>query len=275
MKSSDPLFDAVESFFVDYLKLARGCSACTLRSYRDTLRLLFEYAARVRSLAVDRLRIVEFDAELILNFLNHLEAERHNRVSTRNCRRAALRSFFAHLLRRHPEHAGRLARIIALPPKRHPPAPPRYLDPPDVQLLLRHPDRNTPVGRRDYALILFLYNTGARVSEATALRFMAKTCCLARLCICGGRGKKNACLHCGRKPWRRSRHYFRLQRSFPNDLYSGTFVAEGSLDTASITSSPTTAQRFIRLIRDFQQKYGRTSCAIPARFRCSKPEWIL
>jgi site-specific recombinase XerD len=169
MKSSDPLFDAVESFFVDYLKLARGCSACTLRSYRDTLRLLFEYAARVRSLAVDRLRIVEFDAELILNFLNHLEAERHNRVSTRNCRRAALRSFFAHLLRRHPEHAGRLARIIALPPKRHPPAPPRYLDPPDVQLLLRHPDRNTPVGRRDYALILFLYNTGARVSEATAV----------------------------------------------------------------------------------------------------------
>ncbi len=113
MKLPDPLFDAVETFFVDHLKLARGCSPCTLRSYRDTLRLLFEYAGRVRSLSVDRLRIVDFDADLIFGFLNHLEGDRHNRVSTRNCRRAALRSFFAHVLRRHPEHAGRLARIIA------------------------------------------------------------------------------------------------------------------------------------------------------------------
>jgi site-specific recombinase XerD len=170
MKSPDPLFDAVESFFVDHLKLARGCSPCTLRSYRDTLRLLLEYAGRVRKLSADRLRIVDFDADLILAFLNYLEEGRHNRISTRNCRLAAVRSFFLHLLRRHPEHAGRLTRIVALPPKRHPPAPPRYLDPHDVQLLLRHPDRDTPAGRRDYALILFLYNTGARVSEATAVR---------------------------------------------------------------------------------------------------------
>jgi len=169
MISPDPLFDAVETFFTDYLTLTRGCSACTLRSYRDTLRLLLEYAGHVHGRPADRLRIADFDAELILGFLNHLEEKRHNRVSTRNCRRAALRSFFAHLLRRHPEHAGRLARIIAVPPKRYPPAPPRYLDPPDVQLLLRHPDRGTPIGRRDYALILFLYNTGARVSEATGV----------------------------------------------------------------------------------------------------------
>ena len=169
MKSPDLLFDTIEAFFVDHLKLARGCSPCTLRSYRDTLRLLFEYTGHARSRSADRLRIVDFDADLILAFLNHLEKDRHNRISTRNCRLAAVRSFFLYLLRRHPEHAGRLSRIIALPPKRHPPAPPRYLDPPDVQLLLRQPDRDTPAGRRDYALILFLYNTGARVSEVTAV----------------------------------------------------------------------------------------------------------
>jgi site-specific recombinase XerD len=166
MKSSDFLFDAVESFFVDYLKLARGSSSCTLKSYRDTLRLLFEYASRARNVPVDRLRLVDFDAELILAFLNNLESVRGNQVSTRNCRLSALRRFFKYVQRRHPEHAGRMARIIVLPPKRHPPAPPCYLDPPAVQSLLCSPDRHTSVGRRDYALILFLYNTGARVSEA-------------------------------------------------------------------------------------------------------------
>ncbi len=169
MKRTDPIFDAVQSFFNDYLHRTRGCSRRTLESYRDTLRLFFEYAASARGVPVDRLHLVDLDADLILAFLDYLEGTRHNRVSTRNCRLAALHSFFAHVLRRNPDEAGRLARIIALPSKRHSPAPPRYLDPPVVQSFLRKPDRQTPSGRRDFALLLFLYNTGARVSEAAAV----------------------------------------------------------------------------------------------------------
>ena len=170
MKQPDVIFDAVESFFVDYLQRTRGCSRCTLESYRDTLRLFFDYAAQSKHVPVDRLRLADFDADLVLAFLESLECKRHNRISTRNCRLAGLRSFFAHVLRRNPDHAARLARILALPPKRHSLSPPRYLDPPLVQSLLRNPDRQTPTGRRDYALLLFLYNTGARVSELTALK---------------------------------------------------------------------------------------------------------
>jgi site-specific recombinase XerD len=169
MKKLDPIFDSVESFFVEHLKLARGCSPCTLKSYRDTLRLLFEYTCQSRNHSIDHLTLDDFDVELVLAFLNHLERTRRNRVSTRNCRLTAVRSFFAHVLRRHPEHAGRLARILALQTKRYPSAPPRHLEPPAVRALLRHPDRQTPAGRRDYALILFLFNTGARVSEATGV----------------------------------------------------------------------------------------------------------
>jgi integrase/recombinase XerD len=169
MKPADLIFDSVESFFIDYLQRTRGCSRCTLASYRDTLRLFFAHAVRARRAPLDRLCVTDFDVDLVVEFLESLERERHNRVSTRNCRLAALHSFFAHVLRRHPEHAGRLARILALPSKRHSPAPPRYLDPPVVRLLLRAPDRQTAAGRRDYALLLFLYNTGARVSEAIAV----------------------------------------------------------------------------------------------------------
>jgi integrase/recombinase XerD len=93
-----------------------------------------------------------------------------NAIVITKCRLAALHSFFSHVLRRHPDQAARLSRILALPSKRHPQAPPRYLDPPIVQALLRAPNRETASGQRDYALILFLYNTGARVSEAIAVQ---------------------------------------------------------------------------------------------------------
>jgi site-specific recombinase XerD len=169
MKQPDPIFDAVESFFVDYLQRTRGCTHCTLTSYRDTLRLFLDYAAQSKKVPLERLRLVDFEATLVLAFLDHLESKRHNSVATRNCRLAALHSFFAHVLRSHPDHAGQLARILALPPKRQASSPPQYLDPPVVQTLLRNPDRQSPAGRRDYALLLFLYNTGARVSEVTAL----------------------------------------------------------------------------------------------------------
>src|ERR1035441_8482726 len=106
------------------MKLLRGASQRTLASYRDALRLLFDYASRARNTSIDRLRLADFDADLIAAFLQHLERDRHNQVSTRNCRLAALDSFFSHVLRRQPEEAGRLARILALPRKRHPLAPP-------------------------------------------------------------------------------------------------------------------------------------------------------
>ena len=170
MKAVDPIFDAVQSFFIDYLQRMRGCTHCTLASYRDTLRLFLEYAAQAKKIPVDRLRLADFEADLVLGFLGYLERTRHNSVATRNCRLAVLHSFFAHVLRSHPDHAGHLARILALPPKRYSAAPPRYLDPPVMQALLRHPNRQSLSGRRDYALLLFLYNTGARVSEVTMLR---------------------------------------------------------------------------------------------------------
>jgi site-specific recombinase XerD len=170
-RTSDPLFATVESFFSDYLQRIRGARPLTLVSYRESLRLFFEYVEKARGIRIDRLRLSDLDAELVVDFLEHLEHDRHNSVGTRNNRLAALHSFFAHALRRWPDHAGRLARIVALPSKRRVQPPPRYLEPPAVQALLHSLDCQTAKGRRDYALLLFLFNTGARVSEAIAVRF--------------------------------------------------------------------------------------------------------
>jgi site-specific recombinase XerD len=98
-----------------------------------------------------------------------IEAEGRS-VSTRNLRLTALRSFTHHLVRRDPTLAGEYQRILSIPSKKTTTPVVTYLEPEEVAVLLRQPDRRRTNELRDYALLLFLYNTGARIAEALALR---------------------------------------------------------------------------------------------------------
>jgi site-specific recombinase XerD len=170
-RGTDPLLRLVESFFTDYLRRLRNASRHTVISYRDTLRLFFSFVADDKRCSVADLGIEDLTADRTMRFLDHLEQVRHNSVATRNARLTALRSFFRHLVRHDPTHAGQFGRVLSVPPKR--PAAPAittYLEPEEVRVLLAQPDRRRPWGLRDYALLLFLYNTGARISEALTMR---------------------------------------------------------------------------------------------------------
>lgn len=172
MKSATPsLLSLVQSFFQQHLTQARGASPHTIRAYRDTLQLFFEYVARQRHCGVERLALEEVTSQRVLDFLLDLETHRGNRAATRNCRLAALRSWVKHLLRHDPAHADQYARILTLPAKRTPHVQPDYLEPEQFHLVLDQVDLDTPRGLRDGALLLFLYNTGARVSEALHVRW--------------------------------------------------------------------------------------------------------
>jgi integrase/recombinase XerD len=105
-----------------------------------------------------------------MEFLDHLEANRGVRPVTRNLRLSALRTFFTHLIRHDPSRAGQYQRVLSLPSKRVTERPVTYLEPEEVDIVLQQPDRRTAIGERDHALILFLYNTGARISEALSVR---------------------------------------------------------------------------------------------------------
>jgi integrase/recombinase XerD len=163
------LFALVESFFTKYLPHQRGASAHTTRAYRDTLKLLFEFAAQHHSRVVASLTLDDLDADLIAGFLDHLETNRSNSAATRNYRRAAIRSFFKHLLRNDLDHALQCTQVLALPSKRTRQKPATYLEAVDVRAIIANPDRRTIAGWRDYTLLLFLYNCGARVSEVIGL----------------------------------------------------------------------------------------------------------
>ena len=106
----------------------------------------------------------------VLTFLEELERQRSNSIRTRNCRLIALRCFFKHALRHDPDHAEQYARILAVAAKKAPQPVCVYLEPEEMKILLSQPDQQSALGVRDYALLLFLYNTGARVSEALGVR---------------------------------------------------------------------------------------------------------
>jgi integrase/recombinase XerD len=166
MKQGHPsLLSLVQSFFQQHLDQARGASPHTIRAYRDTLRLFFDYLARQQRCGVERLALSDITSQRVLDFLSNLETLRGNRASTRNCRLAAVRSWVKHLLRHDPARADQYARILTLAAKRTTHVPPDYLEPEQFRLVLEQVDLRTARGIRDGALLLFLYNTGARVSE--------------------------------------------------------------------------------------------------------------
>lgn len=160
----------LQSYFREHLSRVRGASPHTLRSYRDAVRLFLVFLAARLGRDVDRIGLDDFHAEHVLAFLDHLESRRGNDPATRNSRLAALRSFFGHLLRHDPTRAANYHRVLALPAKRVRSQPASYLEPEDVRVLLSKPDPSTALGARDMALLLFLYNTGARVGEALGVR---------------------------------------------------------------------------------------------------------
>lgn len=163
------LFALVESFFTEYLPRQRGASVHTVRAYRDALKLLFEFVAQRLGRGVASLELNDLDATTVGHFLDHIEASRSNSAVTRNCRRAAIRSFFKHLVRNDLAHSQQYTQVLAIPSKKARQRPAAYLEPDVVRAIIAKPDRRRADGWRDYTLLLFLYNCGARVSETAGV----------------------------------------------------------------------------------------------------------
>lgn len=160
------LGDLLESFFRQRLIAQREASPHTVAAYRDGLRLLLVFVAGRQGKPPSELAVEDLDRDVVLAFLDHLEQERHNSISTRNARLAAIRSFFQHAAASDPETVGIAQRVLSIPSKRTTKRMLGYLEQEDLETILAAPDRTTLLGQRDHALLVFIARTGARVSEA-------------------------------------------------------------------------------------------------------------
>jgi integrase/recombinase XerD len=173
MISADDLAHHLATFFSEYLPGRTGASRHTVLAYRDAWKLWLRFAAAKIGRSVVDLRVTDLDVDTALAFLDSLETDRHNAVVTRNHRRTALQAFFRYLGSAAPEYVAHCRRILAIPRKRAPQGTVDYLERGEVEALLTQIDRHTPRGRRDYALLAFLYNSGARVQEVVDLSVAA------------------------------------------------------------------------------------------------------
>lgn len=159
----------VQHFFAGHLVGQKQVSAHTVTSYSDTFRLLLEYAAERLGRQPVEMRVTDLDADLVADFLSHVEERRGNSVRTRNLRRTAIRSFFRFVAVREPALLLHCQQVLAIPAKLHDRRIIDFLDEEESAALLAAPDVATRIGRRDRALLLVALQTGLRVSELIAL----------------------------------------------------------------------------------------------------------
>jgi integrase/recombinase XerD len=170
MSQPQPLGPIVKSFFEDHLITIRGLRPASVRSYRDTIRLLLLFVAADKRCKLTRVTLEDLTFERITGFLRYLEQERGNHARTRNQRLAAIHNLFEYIATRSPETLAVCQRVAAIPTKRVAPPETRFLERDETQRLLASLPSTGRLALRDRALILFLYNTGARVQEAADLR---------------------------------------------------------------------------------------------------------
>ena len=187
----------IRRFLCNYLTDVRNLSANTVKAYRDAIRMLIAHICQSKRMEADSILITDVTPEAIISMLDNVEQKRGCSIKTRNLRLSAFVALAKFVASNSPEHIEWCREIRNIPVKKAPRTLITYLEKEEMDALLETPDRNTVQGWRDYVLLLFLYNTGARAEEAASLQikdlYIPKGKGLPIVTITGKGSKKRRC----------------------------------------------------------------------------------
>ena len=145
----------MSSYLTEYLPGIKGVSHNTISSKRDAYILLLRYLQEANGLKPETVDIPLISKDVVVEYLNWLEASRHSSASTRNIRLAAIKSLFSYIQaqtrKKEPEHTL------------------EYLSVDGIKAVLDAVDASTREGLRDLALLSIMYDSAARVQEIADL----------------------------------------------------------------------------------------------------------
>ncbi len=187
--------------FGNYLRIEKGHSPHTVAAYCRDLKTLLEFCTE------HTMDVTQAGREDIVNWIRHLLDKG---LSTRSTSRAlnAVRSFFRFLITDRivssdpTEQLGTLRSLKPLP---------RFLSKEEVERLLAAPEKDTPLGSRDRAMLEILYASGLRVSELVGLS-MAQVNLTLGIITCMGKGSKERIVPMGAAAQSRLDEYIRNYR---------------------------------------------------------------
>lgn len=208
----------IHQFFDQYLPRIKGSSRQTIRAYRDTYTLLLPFATKYHGVKIRSLKIGHLSNDLILDFLDYLENDRHNKTVTRNQRLAAIKSMAKMIRFMHPERSALAERILSIPQKRFQKQLIGFLYPNEVLNVYEAVDLKTCYGFRDYTILNLLYDSGARASEMASLTidfFDPENNTLVIL----GKGNQYRQIELFEKTVQLMKAYLKKYREGPNPLY--------------------------------------------------------
>src|SRR5271165_1173183 len=127
----------LHAFFHEWMGQQRNLSRHTVLSYRDTWKLLLRFVSERNRREITALSLSDLETAEVLAFLQHLENDRKVSIGTRNCRLAAIHSFFAFAARREPLAIAQCGEIARIPVKKMKRPAMCYLDAEEITAILR------------------------------------------------------------------------------------------------------------------------------------------
>lgn len=164
------LSTCIRQFFSRYLPRIRNMSDQTIRSYRDAIKIFLPFAAGYHNIKIESLKVDHMTFDMILSFLDHLEADRNNSTRSRNHRLAVIKALAHMILLLYPEHKDTAERIACIPQKRAQKNLVEYLHHEEIVKVFESVDFKRKEGFRDYTILNLLYDSGARASEIGTLK---------------------------------------------------------------------------------------------------------
>jgi len=264
----------LQYFFTEHLTTHRQVSPRTIVAYRDSFRLLLQFLKNKTGKQPSTLCVEDLDASAILDFLESLEKQRDNQVCSRNARLTAIRSFFHVVALRDPASVGVVNRVLAIPRKRTDKRLVGYLTREEIDTVLAAPDQSTWIGRRDYALLLTMYNSGARLSEMTCMRRGQVKFDSTTYLQLHGKGRKERLVPLWTKTGRVLRNWFRELELKPTEVafpsVRGTPLSSDGVDYILQQAVKRAAKACSSLL---SKRVTPHLIRHPALCTCCKPEW--
>jgi len=213
----------LKKFFGEYLPTLRSCSPNTIGTYAEAFSIFLKYLRAEKKINPSRIAIKDFSAKNIIDFLNHIEKDRGNSISTRNARLTAIHSFVKYLLIEYPNLAGDMQGVLSVPAKKSKTKILDFLSQDEMDAIITSPDHTTWAGKRDSLMFMLMYNTGARVSEIADLRVVDIKIAKSGTVHLFGKGRKERVLPLWKSlvkmldDWIKSNRYSAEIPLFPNN----------------------------------------------------------